>query len=361
MAQIWNSARRHLRLGRGRAVAHWFRGPAVALVSGSGDDNLGDELMLEATRRILDGVRLLPIDHPATERRFAKIGLSGSGVFSGLLLGGGTLVNPHFERLVSGVIQEGIPAWALGTGVGSSGFGMAPEVDSTPWSGLLSRFQRIWVRGPLSAERLGDLGLEVRVCGDLALAHTPPRPLRASESGAIAVNLGSSRVRFDRDGGIHAAQGLASAVKPFRDEGRKILPFAMHRDDLPALEAFQAALGEPLGEIAAPRTLASLLSIFETAEAVVGVRLHAGVMAWASGVPALMVAYRDKCLDFARHLRIEDALVSMDAQPPEIWEGINRMLDEGRPRGELVHAEAVRTRSVIESAAAEIRKGLGRT
>ncbi|HET7573701.1 MAG TPA: polysaccharide pyruvyl transferase family protein [Solirubrobacterales bacterium] len=359
MAAIWNSARRHLRLGLARAAARRASAPAAAFVSGSGDGNLGDELMLEATRRVLQGVTLVPVDHPATERRLGAVGLSGAGVFDGLVLGGGTLVNPHFERLVSGVFGDGLPAWTLGTGVGSSGFGMSPEVDVAPWAELLGGFEGVWVRGPLSAERLDALGVDgVRVCGDLALALTPPRPLPARDEGALAVNVGASRVRFGGDGGIEPAAALAAALRPLRDEGRRVIPFAMHRDDAPALDAFRRGLGEPKAEILTPASLDSLWSLLEGVDAVVGVRLHAGVMSWAAGVPALMVAYRDKCLDFARHLGVEDAVVGPGAGPRDIEAKVRGLLAEGRGRGALVHGEAVGARRAIEAAAAQIREGV---
>jgi Polysaccharide pyruvyl transferase len=353
------SAGRHARLIAVRAAARLGKRPRVALLTGSGDANLGDEAMLEATRALLPGVDLLDVDYPATEARLRRLGLSGPAFFDGLLVGGGTLVNPHFLRLLKGVLEPGLPAWTLGTGVGSSGFAMADEVDVAPWGEVLRSFEGVWVRGPLSAERLRGLGIgSARICGDLALAATPPHPLPLARSRTLAVNPGASRVAVGTSSDAAAtAARLAAALRPFVADGWRVIPFGMHRDDREGIDAFTAAL-ETTDPPVYPADVGALWSLLEGVEAVVGVRLHAAVLAWAAGVPALLMAYRDKCRDFAMQAEVEDCMLSADAEPEAIGDGIRHVIEEGRRRGESVHARALGSRRAIEAAAEEIRTRL---
>jgi hypothetical protein len=354
-----SSLRRHASLVSKRVSARRSDRPQLAVVAGLDGLNLGDELMFEAMGRLLPSADLVPADYPATEARLERLDLSGQAVFAGVVIGGGTLINFHFHRIAAGVLDGELPAWTLGTGVGSTGFAMAPEVEIGPWAELLSDFERVWVRGPLSAERLRRVGIErVEVSGDLALALAPVAPFPPPNSGAIGVNLGSSRSALSPEAIEATGTALADALRPFVAEGRAIVPFGMHPDDREVIAALDAALDGSPAEPVFPAAATELWNLLGEVEIVVGVRLHAAVLSWAAGVPALLFAYRDKCRDFAMHLGVEDCLIEPGADAEAIEAAIRGLLIRGRQCGVAPHAKAREARATIEAAAAEIEAKL---
>ena len=333
------------------------RAPVIGFVSGAGDANLGDEIMLAALRGLLAGAVLEPIDFPATEARLARLGLSGPRVFSGLVLGGGTLINPHFLPRVTSM-GGSLPGWTLGTGVGSSGFGMAQSVPLDDWRDALRNFRAAWVRGPRSASILQGLGVRrVEVVGDLALAATPDTALARPRDRVLAINVGGRRAMAADDIDHQALHEELAALlaSPLAVEWR-LVPFAMHRDDLPAVLDLAHRL--PAGRCARPVLLRSMHEIdamLAGVRAVVAMRLHGAVLAWTRGVPALLLGYREKCADFAEQLGVEDLLASLDGSPgASVPAGLARLLDTSDERALRVHADCLFARERLRRAGAEI-------
>ena len=96
-----------------------------AYVGGQGWRNLGDDALFEAARQVLGGMRLVTFRYPRREERLSLLGLSGRGYFQQFVLGGGTFINPYGLSTVRAALQQGLPAWTLGTGVGSAGLACA--------------------------------------------------------------------------------------------------------------------------------------------------------------------------------------------------------------------------------------------
>ena len=124
------SLRKTLDLASERRVAGRTGKILRGYIGGIGDENLGDEAMLEAANRLLPESTLVPIGFPRQERRLAKMGLSGSRFYRSVILGGGTLINEYvWSEQVRTALEQGVPVWSLGTGVGSCGFGHPAQAN----------------------------------------------------------------------------------------------------------------------------------------------------------------------------------------------------------------------------------------
>lgn len=282
--------------------------PRIGYLGGQGAGNIGDDVMLAFTRHILAPANVVPFAYPGEERRLAKVRLSGTRYFRSVLLGGGTLINAHWADQVRTALDLEIPVWTLGTGVGSSGFGMPMEVNIDEWGPILRQVQRIGVRGPLSRNRLVALGLgdRVEIVGDLALGLARDRTVRASDPPKVAINL-ALHGRPDLQGGVpNAEKGVVTLVSRLRRRGFQPVLVAMHPTDASPLGRLANALGLPDSTVNMPRTGDEFFRLVEDCLFIITVRLHAGVLACCAGVPALMLAYRDKCIDFMESMDLRN-------------------------------------------------------
>jgi hypothetical protein len=326
---------RHLGLARHRLAVARQAKARIAYLGLDGGGNLGDDAMRELVEDRLAGCRLEPLTSAWLERRLCRAGLSGPRYFSAGLLGGGTLISPsEFER-TRGAVDTGIAMWAVGTGVGSSGFEMTGEVDISAWRPVLERFAYVGVRGPRSARRLAELGVESEVVGDLALGLAVDRALTpAHERPTIAVNLGGSPgavAEWSVEEDVLAA--AASALRPLADAGWRIVPFAMAPGDMPVLERLQSLLGSN-SVVLRPRTAAELMATLASCRMTLAMRLHAAVLSACAGVPPLMLAYRDKCADFMDSVEMTEWTLD----PHRELSGLPARLDKLEARADRLRA-----------------------
>src|SRR5688572_16324919 len=96
--KMWVAARLGDLVARRTVLAATNR-TRIAVVTGA-PANLGDAACYLALRRLVPDVELVPLAEPGLELRARRVGLSGPTYFRGLVIGGGTLINPGFEKLV---------------------------------------------------------------------------------------------------------------------------------------------------------------------------------------------------------------------------------------------------------------------
>lgn len=352
---------RHGKLVQSRVRARGDGRPVVALLSGAGDANFGDEWMLELLRRGLGRCRLVPLELPRTEARLERFGLAGGGYFSAVVIGGGTIINPYFLPRLSKLVEGGTPAWALGTGVGSAGFGVSESrADPGAWSTTLARFQDLGLRGPMSVRRIGDV--PARVLGDLSLLSTPhgigeqPRPRR------VLVNIGGTAAEADSGEGLLDERALlgavASGLQDLRLTGWKLVPFVAHRDDTPRLDRL-GALIEGWDEPArSPRGLGDVPSLVADAGAVVAMRLHASAVGWIWGLPTLALGYRDKTADFAAAIGADESVLDLrGAEPSDVRVRV-RMIGDGQSADPAIRASALLLKERLVEAMQLVEDGI---
>ena len=269
----------------------------VAVVTGA-PANLGDAACYLALRRLVPGVELVPLSEPGLELRARRVGLSGPRYFGGLVIGGGTLIHPAFEELVRVVWSPGMPTWLCGTGVGSCGLAQDESVDVSGMRHILSQCRGLGVRGPVSKSVLDGMGIGgVEVIGDLALSLTSEEGARSTSRRTVAVNLidlGGDAVRASEG---QMVEGLEKALRTLARSGWQVVGLALYPTDVQPTERLlrRVVPGAPVRLVQSPD------SFFETVDRcafVVGVRLHAAVLAACRGVPSLALAYRPKHLDF---------------------------------------------------------------
>ncbi|MCA9518019.1 MAG: polysaccharide pyruvyl transferase family protein, partial [Myxococcales bacterium] len=140
-----------------------------------------------------------------------------------------------------------------------------------------------------------------------------------------------------------AFDAVVAVARELARRGHRLLHVPLHRVDA-ALGARLAAAVGPALEVAPRRAdVGAVVADIARCEVFVGQRLHATVLAAASGVPPLSLAYQPKCLDFLESIDAADLAV-----PTESVDG-GGLLE--RVEGLLAAATAVRERVVAAVAA----------
>ncbi|WP_257455085.1 polysaccharide pyruvyl transferase family protein [Archangium lipolyticum] len=312
---------RNLLVARERLCLLREGGPRVAYAGGQGWRNLGDDVLFEAAQRVLGGVRLVSFRYPRQEERFARLGLSGRSYFQLFILGGGTFINPYGLGTVRAALRQGLPAWTLGTGVGSAGFNMSRRPELAEWRALLRDFHAVGVRGPCSKALLEDLGVsQAEVIGDLALVLAREAPMRPLEPRRFAVNL-VLPPRQEREGfSYERLEGLERAIRHFMDQEWEPLFVAMHEHDVESLHRLKTAVGRAEDPTHSPRTAEEYMELVGPCTLTLATRLHAAVLSCCAGTPALSLGYREKCLDFMSSLGLEAWHVDLSVPEEDIFE-----------------------------------------
>jgi|GEM_PF-1349891 len=318
LSTIVNALSETVALADQRLDRRWRPRHRVGYIGGQGDANLGDEAMFMAAKQLLPEKDILPIGFPRQERRLEKGGLSGRRYFESIVLGGGTLINDYvWKERVQTAIQQGVPVWSLGTGVGSCGFGHAEAIDLAKWKPMLADFAGIGVRGPLSQATLCAAGIEnVEVIGDLALSLSRDRGEAPSPSPCFALNTMLPPSHNQDTGDYSALAELESVVSELCQRGWHPVPIAMHRADVEPLTRLLQKTGVENIAIEVIPDAETFFRRVAPCHFTLAVRLHTAVLSCCVGVPPLLLGYRAKCLDFMQSMELEEWHLTLETVTP---------------------------------------------
>ncbi|MEB3328650.1 MAG: polysaccharide pyruvyl transferase CsaB [Candidatus Sericytochromatia bacterium] len=310
-------------------------GPARVVVSGYfGFDNLGDEAILTAlaellaeqapeaklvalsadppaTRRLgIEAISRLDLPAIWTEMRRASLFVSGGGSLLQDVTGPGSV--PYYLGLLALARLAGTPAMMLGQGVGPLQRASSRQLVGA----VVSRLQAVTVRDDASAALLEACGVRasaIEVTADPVLALKPASTavvdrvwddlgLTAARP-VLAVSLRPWRTWTEQ--GLKSLSAVLGQLAGEWDAQVLLLPF--HRPDDRWLldELAQCLDARPVAQrpttVMAEAALspAEMMGVLQRVDMVVGMRLHALIMAAAAGTPCVAVVYDPKVEAFA--------------------------------------------------------------
>jgi len=254
-----------------------------------GDRNFGDELVFEAARNLFAPHLLLPFRRrmPVHLRLLAKIWRAR---ISGLVIGGGTLIGPLWDRpFFMGLVEEEKPIFVHGTGVHKD---ISCAKD---WTRILSGSVYGGVRGPQSVTNLVSLQQVLPIVGDAAFFMFEAKRTSSSRdhSRKILINLGTHSAYNGKENAIRAMREFIN-FQVRNDFDIVFLPF--HEIDVVLGSELQASF-PMIKMLDIPETYENALVHFEDAIFAVGERLHFIVMAILATCPFLSLNYAEKHKD----------------------------------------------------------------
>lgn len=321
---------------------------ALAYLGWHGRGNVGDDAIHDGVAAAMAGVEL--VDAPLYPRD--ALHALRDGRLRGLraavpFLGGGTCIgraNWRVHVLSSLALARGRPAACVGAGVEDPTFvgrhSFSGPHELARWARVLRRFERVSVRGPRSAELLADVGVDVVVAGDPALALA--RPTRRPVSGRIGVNAGFGDDLWGHDP-ERAIDVVTAVCRALGRRGHQIVGIAVNQDDRLALERILVGAGLPL-MLESPPNAAAAAAAFGSCETVIAMRLHAGILAALAGTPLVALEYQPKCRDFARSIGNEPRTVRIDRCGADDVTALVAALADGRAGA----AEASRLSAAVD-------------
>jgi hypothetical protein len=303
---------------RGRYAYSGDRIPSGAtayLYEGYSGANLGDEMIFDTVSGMLMPFRARFVGRWPTPCEMGHDFITKRKSAT-LVLGGGTIA----PSLLSTYLRNSnVLSYALG--IGCVGYVNDSTALDIPWRNMWEvMFQKsdvrfLGVRGPYSANVLQALGQKPIMMGDTALScfnfleHDQLK-------GSIALNFGhhdpdvsSEKLKFYC--GLLEVVGKYNrpiVLVPFHEQDIKVIKLVM--DNIKDTKVCRAGVKM----ITFVPSLQQLRSLLPTFSYVLGERLHCGIAALASGIPAILLSYRAKHLDFAASVGAESMVFNCDSR-----------------------------------------------
>lgn len=279
----------------------------IGYIGWLGHKNLGDDSCYEEfTRQITSNeISSIKVIHQTTPNDHVDY----------TVLGGGTLLsaaNRHFDQLLSQLRASGRSYSIIGTGL--QPFNISTIAD---WDDLhpgpeatrqlmktLHRADIVGLRDTRSLDRARQLGIGLSpssLMGDITLQFPPHRiddtdGIMLREPG-VAVNVGTSydNIFGRNEQAVHSE--LLYIINRLIEWGHRVYLFPVWEEDLPVQTQLAQYADYPsrITELPLVDDYRVLVGTLNKMRTVIGMKLHSVIYALAADVPAVSIAYRDKC------------------------------------------------------------------
>jgi hypothetical protein len=339
----------------------------VRYIGWQGHGNVGDDLLFEVWRDRLHGIDLVVdcADHNSADHDSAdhdSVNLDRAGLeIDAVLVGGGTLLlQPDWISVFEQVRRAApnVPWFGVGLGAQDPTFCPPTNLDSMlgRWRDVMPMFDRLSLRGPLSAEYVRAAGMTLPVIGDPGLM-TVPDVQAIPKRPRVAINLagGVAVGRFGEPDSVVGA--VADCIKVLRADGFDITLMPLYHADMATLRGL-ADLVDLEGVAMTEPTIAAVKHTIATSHVVVCERLHAGCLAAVTGVPFIQLAYQPKCFDFASSINWPHVLGSGAFDGATLADRTTELTDTWIESAVSLTVAVVRARRIVDAEVAVVEDAI---
>lgn len=278
----------------------------IGYIGWQGHDNLGDEAMFLAFKKIFHNFSVLPFKYTWKVEKFEKI--LSNNLFAATFLGGGTLINGHLIEDFKLAQIKYSPSFVLGAGVRNPTFWDILEPGKNrinEWVECLKKCSFVGVRGPLSKQILTDGGLyTAEITGDPALCLAKENINIKKGRKKVGINIGVS------NGKVWGSEEeilkfIVKFAKIMKDKGWDITFLPVWAEDVAYIEEARKQIGGSISIFYEFSSIKSTMRLLESFDLFVGEKLHSVILAMCTYTPSIMLEYRPKCLDFMMSMGLE--------------------------------------------------------
>lgn len=232
----------------------------------------------------------------------------------------------YYSQLVSKAKKMGKKVFLLSQGVGPLNKFFGKRLAASAFKAA----DAVTVRDPASVAAIKALGVHrpVKVTADGAFLL--PKPSN-EESGSFQVGdmrtVGISARPYGKKGEVQAF--FAELARHLFQAGFVPVLIEMDREeDGPLIQEISAKQGGKIPDIRKMGSPVQIQQRLARMDAVIAMRLHAGILAATVGVPPMMISYDPKVDAFARQLGIGNAIPFQGANPQRVFETFQKFIKD---------------------------------
>lgn len=279
-----------------------------------GYDNLGDETMYLAFQKLFSEMTVLPFKRSKKIDVMERAKLLKS--YESVVLGGGSLINSNKYLEIVKIAQECCAkSFVFGTGVRNPDFWTGRLKSGDPklqeWTQWLHRCHFVGVRGPLSKQMLQNQDFNrAQVVGDLAFLLAEETIQPKAKNKRVGINIGTDGQLWGTEENV--LDFVVSLSKILQDKGYKITLLPAWTKNIPYIAEAAKRIGNGIEIFKNYHSLSDVMAFLKSCDFFIGEKLHSVVLASCVYTPAIMLAYRTKCLDVMAALDLQEQCMKTD-------------------------------------------------
>lgn len=232
----------------------------------------------------------------------------------------------YYGQLVKQAKSKGKRVVFLGQGVGP----LTTFLGKRWASSAFNMADAIAVRDPGSVSTLRDIGVKqpIKVTADMAFLLPPPK--ETDSQGFAVGGMKAVGISVRPHGKKDEVQELFGEFARLLFKSQ-IMPVFIQMDkqhDTPLIQEINKAQGGKIPDLKNMQTPMQVQARLSRLEAVVAMRLHAGILAATVGVPPFMVSYDPKVTAFAKLLDLQAAPNVTGLTPQRLFDSFMQFLKE---------------------------------
>jgi len=221
----------------------------------------------------------------------------------------------QMAKVAAGAAAAGRPAMLWGVGAGP----LTSEAGRRMAAYICKQVDAVTLRDRSSIDLLAECGVprsRLHLTADPALLVDPsgePLPIPDVPRPWVAVNLRPWGNHAERDRLIDTATVAVQSVREHFGGTALLIPFQrLHDDDRPLLRTVADRVGNAATVLDEALTPTQMVSLLSSCDCLLGMRLHALILAFNAGIPFVSVAYDEKVSEFARSVDLQAHTHAMD-------------------------------------------------
>lgn len=286
--------------------------------------NMGDEVLAQLSKRYLSPLRL--ISDYSSRGRFLKLSLTKSNGY--YIFGGGSILFdqgflPKAERLN----QNGLTPVLWGTGSREL---INEFMVQSRWKQVLQNSIG-YVRGKHTLESIQQLGLDANVIGDMGfLVNLDQEAEEFPENYVVLVpRLIPSRNNYLHSLDVQRLEMMKAIIIDLKFRGFDVVIYLPCSEDQEELLIWTQAISKFVRIESYNGSVNPFLNLVSKANAVISMRLHPGLFAYALGIPTLFLESRKKYYDAFSILQNKPLFVdAVSSRSNRIFEAVENLIYE---------------------------------